>query len=60
MARKPAEDVSVAGRAIDLAREKPLVGIAALAAGAFLLAKNPKIASAVVATFFASRPKPKP
>jgi hypothetical protein len=56
---KKREDASFAGRALELAREKPLLGAAALASGAFLLAKNPKIASTIVATFLASRPQPK-
>lgn len=56
---KKGEDTSFASRALVLAREKPLLGAAALGAGAFLLAKNPKIASTIVATFLASRPQPK-
>jgi hypothetical protein len=58
---KPAQPVkgdtqNLTGRLIDLARERPLVALGAVAAAATVVVRNPRILSAVVAAAFASRP----
>lgn len=62
MARPPRpkpEDASVAARAMDFAKEKPLIALGALAIGGFLLARNPKIATIALASLFAKPSSPK-
>jgi hypothetical protein len=50
---------NLTGRLIDLARERPLVALGAVAAAAAVVVRNPRILSAVVAAAFASRPPPR-
>jgi hypothetical protein len=56
------DDQNLTSRLIDLARERPLVALGAVAAAATVVIRNPRILSAVVAGLFAGRaaqPPPK-
>ena len=60
--RVQGDDQNLTGRLIDLARERPLVALGAVAAAATVVIRNPRILSAVVAGLFANRvtqPPPK-
>ena len=47
---------NLTARLIELARERPLVAIAAVGAAAAAMIRNPRILTAVIAAVFASRP----
>lgn len=49
------EDRDVAARALDLARDKPIVAVAAVAAAGLVALKNPKITAALVGAFMGGR-----
>ena len=49
---------NLAARLIDLARERPLVALAAVGAAAAVIVRNPRVLSAVIAAFFAGKPPP--
>ena len=51
----PGDDQNLTTRLIDLARERPLVALGAVAAAATVVIRNPRVLSAVVGAFFASR-----
>jgi hypothetical protein len=53
--RKREEDRDVASRVLDLARDKPIVAVAAVAAAGLVALKNPKITAAVLGAFMAGR-----
>lgn len=49
------DDQNLTTRLIELARERPLVALGAVAAAAAVVVRNPRILTAVVTAFFASR-----
>jgi hypothetical protein len=49
------DDQNLTTRLIDLARERPLVAMGAVAAAATVIVRNPRILTAVVTAFFANR-----
>ena len=49
---------NLTARLVELARERPLVALATVAAAAPVAFKNPRILTAIVAAMFASRPPP--
>ena len=49
---------NLTAKLIELARERPLVAIGAVAAAAPVMLKNPRILTAIVAAAFAPRPPP--
>ena len=49
----PAEDASLVGRLIDMARERPLIALGAAAAAVTVLIRNPAVITAVVSAFVA-------
>lgn len=49
------DDRDVAARALDLARDKPIVAVAAVAAAGLVALKNPKITAALVGAFMGGR-----
>lgn len=51
----PGDDQNMTGRLIELARERPLVALGAVAAAATVVIRNPRILTAVVTAFFANR-----
>jgi hypothetical protein len=50
------DDSNLTAKLIDLARERPLVALAAFGAAATVIIRNPRILTAVMAAFFAPRP----
>lgn len=50
---------NLAARLVELARERPLVALGAVAAAAAVMIRNPRILMTIVAAAFASRPPPK-
>ncbi|MFL5297460.1 MAG: hypothetical protein ACJ798_13850 [Phenylobacterium sp.] len=51
---------NLSGRLIELARERPLVALAAVGAAAAVVVRNPRILTAIVTATFANRPPPPP
>jgi len=49
---------NLTAKLIDLARERPLVALGAVAAAATVAFKNPRILTAIIAAAFAPRPSP--
>ncbi|HZZ33354.1 MAG TPA: hypothetical protein VFE10_15330 [Phenylobacterium sp.] len=49
---------NLTAKLIELARERPLVALAAVAAAATVMLKNPRVLTAIIAAAFASRPSP--
>jgi hypothetical protein len=49
---------NLTAKLIELARERPLVALAAVAAAATVMLKNPRILTAIIAAAFATRPSP--
>lgn len=52
------DDSNLTAKLIDLARERPLVALAAVGAAAAVIIRNPRILTAVMAGLFAPRPPP--
>ncbi len=51
---------NLTAKLVDLARERPLVALAAVGAAATVVVRNPRILTAVVAAAFAPRPHTRP
>ena len=51
---------NLTAKLIELARERPLVALAAVGAAATVVIRNPRILTAIVTAAFASRPPPAP
>jgi len=51
---------NLTAKLVELARERPLVAIGAMAAAVTVIVKNPRILTAIVAAIFAHRPPPPP
>jgi Na+/melibiose symporter-like transporter len=49
------DDQNLTARLIELARERPLVALGAVAAAATVVVRNPRILTALVTAFFANR-----
>ena len=56
---KRKEEPSLTARALDLAREKPLIAVAAAAAVGLLAVRNPKIVTTALTAFMAGKAAPK-
>ncbi|WP_395674275.1 hypothetical protein [Phenylobacterium sp.] len=54
------EEAGMAGRLIELARERPIVAAGAAVAGAILLSRNPKIVTTILSAAIAGRAASKP
>ena len=54
------DDQNLTAKLIDLARERPLVALAAVGAAAAVVVRNPRILTAVLAAAFGPRPGPPP
>jgi len=52
------DDQNLTAKLIDLARERPLVALAAVGAAAAVVVRNPRVLTAVLAAAFAPRPAP--
>jgi hydrogenase-4 membrane subunit HyfE len=50
---------NLTAKLVELARERPLVALAAVGAAAAVVIRNPRILTAVIGAAFASRPPPK-
>jgi len=51
---------NLTAKLIDLARERPLVAVAAVGAAAAVVVRNPRVLTAILAAAFAPRPGPPP
>jgi hypothetical protein len=51
---------NLTAKLVELARERPLVAVAAVGAAAAVVIRNPRILTAVITAAFASRPPPRP
>jgi hypothetical protein len=51
---------NLTAKLVELARERPLVALAAVGAAAAVVIRNPRILTAVISAAFASRPPPRP
>jgi hypothetical protein len=51
---------NLTAKLVELARERPLVAVAAVGAAAAVVIKNPRILTAVITAAFAGRPQPPP
>lgn len=56
----PPEEQGMAGRLIELARERPVLAAGAAVAGAIVLARNPKIVTTILSAAIAGRAAAKP
>ena len=50
---------NLTAKLVELARERPLVALAAVGAAAAVVIRNPRVLTAIVAATFSSRPPPK-